>query len=239
VSRVGALVRLEVAIESKTYRSPSGGLFEALGAVAFGVAEGEVAAIVGPSGCGKTTLMRLIAGLDRDYRGRIARRPGDRLGVVFQEPRLLPWRSAEDNVRIAAPRATEASLKTLFQRFGLAEHRRHLPGELSLGLARRVSLARAIAVEPDLLLLDEPFASLDGATRSSLVEAIAEIVAERAMATLLITHDIDAAIQLADTIHVLSPRPATIVRSVSVPAPRNRMSVETAADLAQEIGVLP
>jgi len=232
-------VRLEVAIEAKAFRSPSGGLHQALGRLAFGVPEGEVAAIVGPSGCGKTTLMRLIAGLDRDYDGRVTLRPGDRLGVAFQEPRLLPWRTAEDNVRIAAPNATEAALGVLFQRFGLSEHRRHLPGELSLGLARRVSLARALAVEPDLLLLDEPFASLDGATRASLVEAVAEIVACRGMATLLITHDIDAAIRLADTIYALSPRPATIVRLVRIDAPRSRMSPQAAAALAREIGAPP
>ena len=229
-------MRLEVAVKAKTFRSRSGAAHPTLGALAFEIAQGEVAAIVGPSGCGKTTLMRLIAGLDRDYLGRITRRAGDRLGVVFQEPRLLPWRTAEDNIRIAAPGATEAALAALFQRFGLAEHRRHFPGELSLGLARRVSLARALAVEPDLLLLDEPFASLDGATRASLVEAMAEIVEGRAMATLLITHEIESAIQLADTIYVLSPRPATIVHRIKIPEPRSRMSAETVTQLVSEVG---
>jgi len=230
-------VRLDVAIEAKTFRSPSGGLHPTLDAMAFRVREGEVAAVVGPSGCGKTTLMRLIAGLDRDYRGRIALLPADRLGVAFQEPRLLPWRTAEDNVRIAAPQATEAALDALFQRFGLAGHRRHLPGELSLGLARRVSLARALAVEPDLLLLDEPFASLDAATRASVVESVADYVAGRSTATLLITHDIDAAIRLADTIYVLSPRPATILRRIEIGEPRSRAGA--AAAIAKELGALP
>jgi len=228
-------VRLEVAIESKSFRSRAGAPHETLGAIAFSLAEGEVAAILGPSGCGKTTLMRLIAGLDRDFRGDIAGR-AKKLGVVFQEPRLLPWRSAEDNVRIAAPEASEAALDVLFQRFGLAEHRRHMPGELSLGLARRVALARALAVEPDLLLLDEPFASLDADTRSSLVEAVAEIVEGGEMATLLITHDLDAASRLADTIYVLSARPATILRRMRIPEPRRRLPAAAAAALLDDLG---
>ena len=236
MSHAGAPVRLDVAIEAKTFRSRSGGLHPTLGALAFSVSAGEIAAIVGPSGCGKTTLLRLVAGLDRDYRGRIIRRPEDRLGVAFQEPRLLLWRTAEDNVRIAAPQATEAALASLFESFGLAEHRRHWPGELSLGLARRVSLARALAIEPDLLLLDEPFASLDASTRADLVEAMAGIVKGRARATLLISHDIDAAIRLADIIYVLSPRPATIVRRVKVPNPRGFMCANVVAGIASEIG---
>ena len=125
---------------------------------------GEVGALVGPSGCGKTTLLRIIAGLDRDFEGTCRAARHGRLGMVFQEPRLLPWRTVEQNVRLAAPEGDRCHARRRCSgSLGLTAHRSHFPGELSLGLARRVALARAFAVEPDLLLLDEPFVSLDDA----------------------------------------------------------------------------
>src|SRR6202163_144993 len=127
--------RLEVCIKQKFFRAASGGNLHVLGELAFGLGNGEVAALVGPSGCGKTTLLRIIAGLDRDYQGAVTLPAHCRLGMVFQEPRLLPWRTVEQNVRLAAPDATDAALDTLFQTLGLAAHRSHFPGELSLGLA--------------------------------------------------------------------------------------------------------
>src|SRR5207302_1954947 len=128
--------------------------------IAFTARHGETVALVGPSGCGKTTLLRIVAGLDRDFEGAVTRPPGI-IGMVFQEPRLLPWRSVEDNVQLIAPGADDATLTALFATLELTAHRGLFPGELSLGLARRVALARAFAVEPNLLILDEPFASLD------------------------------------------------------------------------------
>src|SRR5229473_3573596 len=153
MSPAGVRDRLDVAIKQKFYRSASGGQLQVLGELAFSLAHGEVGALVGPSGCGKTTLLRIIAGLDRDYQGTVRLPEHCRLGMVFQEPRLLPWRSVEANVRLAAPDASDAALDALFQTLGLGAHRSHYPGELSLGLARRVALARAFAVEPDLLVL--------------------------------------------------------------------------------------
>src|SRR5262249_28101574 len=153
----------------------------------------EVGALVGPSGCGKTTLLRIIAGLDHDYVGTLQLPDHGRLGMVFQEPRLLPWRTVEQNVRLAAPEAREAVLDGLFRTLGRAGHRPHFPGELSLGLARRVALARAFAVEPDLLLLDEPFVSLDAALAARLREELAELVSSRPVTTLLVTHDVEEA----------------------------------------------
>src|SRR5215831_10587825 len=163
MSPVGVRNRLDVAIKRKSFVAASGGNHRVLGELSFSLGAGEVAALVGPSGCGKTTLLRINAGLDRDYDGSVALPAHGTLGMVFQEPRLLPWRTVEQNVRLAAPAATDASLDALFATLGLAAHRDHYPGELSLGLARRVALARAFAVEPDLLLLDEPFVSLDDA----------------------------------------------------------------------------
>src|SRR5215831_3819059 len=152
--------RLEVSIRHKSYHGASGGELNVINGLTLALAYGEVGALVGPSGCGKTTLLRIIAGLDPDFEGSVQLPEPGKLGMVFQEPRLLPWRTVEQNVRLAAPEVTAAGLDTLFQTLGLKAHRNHYPGELSLGLARRVALARAFAVEPDLLLLDEPFVSL-------------------------------------------------------------------------------
>jgi ABC-type nitrate/sulfonate/bicarbonate transport system ATPase subunit len=160
-----------------------------LSELTFSLRSGEVAGLVGPSGCGKTTLLRIVAGLDRDFDGNVAFPAHGPLAMVFQEPRLLPWRTVEQNVRLAAPRATGASLEMLFQTLGLKAHRDHYPRELSLGLARRVALARAFAVEPDLLLLDEPFVSLDDALAARLREELAELVNRRPVTTLLVTHN--------------------------------------------------
>jgi NitT/TauT family transport system ATP-binding protein len=144
--------------------------------------------------------------------------------MVFQEPRLLPWRSVEDNVRLAAPEVSDAKLDELFRILELAAHRSHYPGELSLGLARRVALARAFAVEPDLLVLDEPLASLDDALAGRLREEIGTLVASRPVMTLLVTHSLDDAIRLGDRLFFLSPQPAQIVREVPVGVPRGKRS---------------
>jgi len=236
MSPVGARTRLEVAVGAKAYVSASGVKLATLEKIAFTLETGAVAAIVGPSGCGKTTLLRLIAGLDADFEGHIARPEPGRLAVVFQEPRLLAWRTVEDNIRIVAPDVADAQLEASFETLGLGEHRTHFPGELSLGLARRVALARALAVNPTLLLLDEPFASLDGATVLRLIEEIKTLVAARPMITLFVTHDISTAISLADRVFVLSARPATLIDEIVIAKPRQPMSAEAASDFARRIG---
>ncbi len=196
---------------------------------------GEVAALVGPSGCGKTTLLRIVAGLERDYEGTVNLPAHGTLGMVFQEPRLLPWRTVEQNVRLAAPRAADATLDALFGTLGLAAHRAHYPGELSLGLARRVALARAFAVEPDLLLLDEPFVSLDVALATRLREELADLVRSRPVTTLLVTHDVDEAIGLADRLILLSTSPAHVLAEVRVPRPRAVLAPDEMAAIRSEI----
>jgi NitT/TauT family transport system ATP-binding protein len=208
-----------------------------LGELNFSLANGEVAALVGPSGCGKTTLLRIIAGLDRDYQGAVRLPDHCRLGMVFQEPRLLPWRSVEANVRLAAPEATDATLDALFQTLGLSSHRGHYPGELSLGLARRVALARAFAVAPDLLVLDEPFVSLDAALAERLRSELVELVTRRPVTTLLVTHDVDEAIGLADRLLVMSASPARIVAEVPVARPRGGHTAEEIAAIRSEIAL--
>ena len=142
-------MRLEVDITSKTFKNAAGERHDVIAGVSFALDAGEVGVLVGPSGCGKSTMLRILAGLDHDFQGRVSRPVGARIGFVFQEPRLLPWRSVEQNVRLVAPLADEARLSALFEILELNAHRNHFPGELSLGLARRVlrrldELARAI-----------------------------------------------------------------------------------------------
>ena len=206
-----------------------------LGELAFSLGNGEVAALVGPSGCGKTTLLRIIAGLDNDFEGSVALPAHGMLGMVFQEPRLLPWRTVEQNVRLAAPQATDAALGTLFQALGLTAHRDHYPGELSLGLARRVALARAFAVEPDLLLLDEPFVSLDDALAARLRDELADLVNRRPITTLLVTHNVEEAIGLADRLLLLSLSPARVLADVPVTRPRTPRTPQELAAMREEI----
>jgi NitT/TauT family transport system ATP-binding protein len=234
-SPAGARNRLDVSIKQKSFRAASGGTLEVLGELTFSLAGGEVAALVGPSGCGKTTLLRIVAGLDRDFDGSVALPAHGTLGMVFQEPRLLPWRTVEQNVRLAAPRATDAGLATLFATLGLDAHRDHYPGELSLGLARRVALARAFAVEPDLLLLDEPFVSLDAALAARLRDELAELVSRRPVTTLLVTHDVDEAIGLADRLLLLSVSPARVLAEVPVARPRTAHTPGELAAMRDEI----
>jgi NitT/TauT family transport system ATP-binding protein len=218
--RGGGPVQLEVDIAGKTFRNAAGERQDVLAGISFALRAGEVGVFVGPSGCGKSTMLRVLAGLDHDYRGRVSRPAGARIGMVFQEPRLLPWRSVEDNVRLAAPLVDEAKLSALFDVLELNAHRRHFPGELSLGLARRVALARAYAVEPDFLILDEPLASLDDALAARLRDQIALLVGSRSVMTLLVTHNLDDAVRLGDRVFLLSPRPARILHVVPIHTPR-------------------
>jgi len=231
----GVSGRLELHIKNKSYRAATGGRLHVLGELSITLAKGEVAALVGPSGCGKTTLLRIIMGLDRDFEGVVSLPADCRLGVVFQEPRLLPWWTVEENIRLAAPQASPAAVSALFATLGLTEHRLHYPGELSLGLARRVALARAFAIEPDLLILDEPFVSLDASLAERLRAELIELVSRRPVTTLIVTHSIDEAIGLADRVFLLSPSPAGIVADVPIDNPRGTRSADEIAVMASRI----
>src|SRR3954454_5267577 len=190
---------LELRIEAKSYRSADGTPVEVIRDLYLRLEAGSFGALIGPSGCGKTTILKIAAGLDRDFRGQV-RTPGSgRLGIVFQEPRLLPWRTVEENIRLALPAdQVRVALTELIEILGLGSHLGRYPGELSLGLARRAAIARAFAVRPDFLLLDEPFVSLDESVAARLRAELLALTTRVNATTLFVTHDLNEAVQLAD-----------------------------------------
>ncbi len=178
-----------------------------LGALTLAVARGERLAILGPSGIGKSTLLRILAGLDADYRGR--RVGGDRLAVVFQEPVLLPWRDAVANITLPTG-CDSATARDWLAQVGLAGHEAKFPRQLSLGQQRRLALARAFAASPDILLMDEPFASLDEATRGRMLALTAALLARSGAGLVLVTHEpAEAAALEARPLH-LAGQPARL-----------------------------
>ncbi|MGO4439228.1 ABC transporter ATP-binding protein [Rhizobium sp. RAF56] len=230
----GADARLEIAVRHKAFNSSKGGSIDVLHDLNFAVEQNEFVCLVGPSGCGKTTVLRLILGLDHAFQGsiRLPGRKAPRIGMMFQEPVLLPWRTVEENVRLAVPKELRGkNLDWLFDALGLSSMRAFYPGELSLGLARRAALARALAVEPDLLILDEPFVSLDEATARQLRFLLLDIWTEHPTTVVMVTHNLEEAMLLADRIVVMSPRPAHVVGTFLVRIPRQARKVQVLSDL--------
>jgi NitT/TauT family transport system ATP-binding protein len=235
MSPAGASEPLEITLGGLSLPDASGAVRHILGKIHFSVAAGEVAVLLGPSGCGKTTLLRAIAGLIRVQNGSIRLPPARRLGFVFQEPRLLPWRDVETNVRLAAPDARESELDGIFAALGLTEHRRDFPASLSLGLARRVAIARAFAIRPDILLLDEPFVSLDAALALRLRQELIALIEEQKVTSLIVTHSLEEAIALGDKVLILSPRPARLMANVTIPTPRGERSRSDLSSIKAEL----
>ncbi|MBU1174453.1 MAG: ABC transporter ATP-binding protein [Alphaproteobacteria bacterium] len=190
-----------------------------LDGVDFAVPAGEVTALMGPSGCGKSTLVALAAGLLQPRSGQV-RRSHRRAAVMFQDPLLLPWRTARDNVGFAlkAERLDRAErlgrAGSMLTQVGLgAEDAGKYPRQLSGGMRQRVALARALVVDPDLLLLDEPFNGLDTALADRMLALVRDLVERRGVTALVITHDPRQAARFAETVHILSPAPAQVVAS--------------------------
>lgn len=178
-----------------------------LGPVSLTVGAGQRVALLGPSGVGKTTLLRIIAGLDRDFAG--TRAVPERLAMVFQEPTLLPWRTALANLTLPTG-ATRAEAAALLAQVGLAGREGAYPRQLSLGQQRRLSLARAFAARPGILLMDEPFASLDEATRDRMLDLTAQLLNSSGAGLILVTHDPAEAARLGARPLTLSGSPATL-----------------------------
>jgi NitT/TauT family transport system ATP-binding protein len=217
----------------------AGGRTEAIGDVSFTLREGELLSVVGPSGCGKTTLLRCIAGLIGSDAGQVLHRGRPVKGVlpavqvVFQEYNrsLFPWLSVERNVRFplhgvdkreAADRVDEA-----IELVGLSDFRRHYPWQLSGGMQQRVAIARSVAAQAELLLMDEPFASVDAQTRLSLEMMVLDVWERLPVSILFVTHDIEEAIFLSDRVLVLSQRPSSVIANLTVDLPRPRDPLKT------------
>jgi ABC-type nitrate/sulfonate/bicarbonate transport system ATPase subunit len=230
---------LELRIDAKSYRSADGTVVEVIRGLHLRLGAGSFGALIGPSGCGKTTILKIAAGLDDDFSGQ-RRIPGSgRLGMVFQEPRLLAWRTVEQNIRLALPsERARIDLTELVGILGLGAHLARYPGELSLGLARRVAIARAFAVDPDFLLLDEPFVSLDEATADRLRNELMALTTRTEVTTLFVTHDLAEAVQLADRLFFLSDRPTRIVLEKELPPPRNTRGKDVVASICVEMRAL-
>jgi NitT/TauT family transport system ATP-binding protein len=182
---------------------------EVLRDVFFSVDKGETVAIRGPSGVGKTTLLRLVAGIDTDFDGRIER--PEALAIVFQEPTLLPWRSVLQNISLVHPALGDTAVLAALAKVGLDDKADLFPGQLSLGQQRRLSLARAFAARPDLLILDEPFVSLDAKLADEMLGLTESLIAEFRPATIFVTHAEAEARRLADRVLTLGGAPATLI----------------------------
>ncbi|MGB0747851.1 MAG: ABC transporter ATP-binding protein [Magnetospiraceae bacterium] len=232
---------MDVKIQAKAYGTGA----PVLGPLQFTLRDRAFAVLFGPSGCGKSTLLNIIAGLDPAFDGAVSGVSGA-VGYVFQEPRLLPWLSVADNLRVVLddPAPAEHRIETLLREMELWEDRGKFANRLSLGMARRVALARALVVEPSLLLMDEPFVSLDEPTAVRLRLLLRRVVDRLGLRCLFVTHNIHEAVQLADRILFIAGAPAGLVADVPVTLPTDRRSGDDVANfvktvLAQEPSVRP
>jgi ABC-type nitrate/sulfonate/bicarbonate transport system ATPase subunit len=225
-----------ISITSVTKRFPSGSsVVTALDDVSLAVQEKEIVTLVGASGCGKSTLLNLIAGFEMPTLGQVLvdgqsiKEPGPDRGVVFQETALFPWLSVEDNIAFGLTlRANRGKgdraqvVDRMLQRTGLAAFRKRRPAELSGGMRQRAAIASVLAINPSTLLMDEPFGALDSLTRSIMQDFLLEIWEEQRKTVVLVTHDIDEAIYLADKTVVMTAHPGRICEVIDVNLPRPR-----------------
>jgi len=200
------------------------------------IPENGFVALFGPSGCGKTTILNMLAGLDQDFDGKIERQPSDRIAYVFQEPRLLPWLTVEDNLKLVLDdrESDTASIDLWLDEMGLGDVRHVFANRLSLGMARRVALARAFIIRPRVLLMDEPFVSLDEPTAARLQQSLLDTLDTHPAAVVFVTHSLREAITLADQIVFLSPSPTRIERQVSIPLSRDQRRDEQAIEMMRQ-----
>jgi|SRR5476649_399066 len=220
--------------------------------VSLTVSAGEFVALLGPSGCGKSTLLRLVAGLDLPTSGDITEdgmalvAPAPSRVVVFQDPTLYPWRNVYDNVGLGlqtgkkAPPDARARIERILQRVGLTEFAAAWPSQLSGGMAQRAALARALINHPRLLILDEPLGKLDSLTRIHMQRELVDLWREQRFSALMVTHDVEEALLMANRVIIFSPRPASIIATIVVdlPYPRRRSDPRLIALRTQALALL-
>lgn len=223
--------KIEAQDIRRTFATRSGEI-DALGPLNIAIADGEFVCIVGPSGCGKSTMLRVIAGLLKPTEGTIDIRhngsASQAISIVFQDYSIYPWKTVEANIRLGldmakvARKEADQRVERWLRQMGLLQFRKAYPQTLSGGMRQRVSLARALVVEPDILLMDEPFAALDAQMRSVMQEELLAICQAEKRTVLFVTHSLDEAILLADRVLVMSARPGRLLASYEVPFARPR-----------------
>ncbi|MEE6208944.1 ABC transporter ATP-binding protein [Salarchaeum sp. III] len=208
----------------------------ALRDISVSVDSGEFVSVVGHSGCGKSTLLRVLAGLEPEFEGRatvdgtdVRDEGSERVGMVFQEPRLLPWKSVRENIAVGLPRgvdpdseAAQERVDSLIDRVGLSGFADARPSELSGGMAQRVSLARGLAYDPTVMLLDEPFSALDALTKYEQQDFLLDLWRDSDLTVVLVTHDVEEAAYLSDRVVVLGGQPGTVETTVDIAEDRPR-----------------
>jgi ABC-type nitrate/sulfonate/bicarbonate transport system ATPase subunit len=233
---------------SKTFTSARGENTIALQDVDLAARQGEFVTLVGPSGCGKSTLLYIIAGLEKPTRGRVmvdgelVTGPTTRCGIVFQEFRIFPWLTVRQNVTFGldvrnhlSHAEREQIARRYLQMMGLEKFARHFPKELSGGMKQRVAIAQTLACEPDVVLMDEPFGSLDAFTRENLQDELLRVWQESRKTVLFVTHSIEEAIYLGQRVVVMSARPGCVVREFSVPLPYPRHTETRTSSVVAEM----
>jgi len=232
----GHLAIDDVRLVYQTSRGP----LTALEGLSFGLGQREFVSVLGPSGCGKSTLLKLVTGLLKPTQGKIALAgaavtgPRPDVGIVFQQPTLLPWRNVLNNVLVPIRArggdvaAYIGKARELLDLVGLSAFEKHYPHELSGGMQQRVGIARGLVHDPELLLMDEPFAALDAMTRETMMDELQRIWMSTSKSVLFITHSIPEAVYLSDRIVVMSPRPGRVIETLDIDLPRPR-GLETMA----------
>ena len=230
---------IEIDIKSKRFPAiGKAGQHLAIADFRLNVSPDEFVCLVGPSGCGKTSLLNIIAGLDQDYIGKVRVGQSDsatKIGYVFQNPRLLPWRTVRENIELVIQDNSSSSyVDSFLEIMQLSEFQHAYPGRLSLGMSRRVAIIRAFAINPDLLLMDEPFVSLDGQSARQARALLLKLWQQRPHMVIFVTHDLREAIALADRIVFLTPAPMRVITETKVTLPRDERNNEQAVEAYRE-----
>ena len=230
---------IDINIHSKTYPAiDQVGSHLAIKNLKLSIKSGEFVCLVGPSGSGKTTLLNIIAKLDKDYEGEITvgrYNAQSKIGCIFQNPRLLPWRTVRENIELVLDTSQSlAIVDELLEVMQLTDSQQVYPERLSLGMSRRVSIIRAFAIEPEVLLMDEPFVSLDAPTARQVRELLLKLWHDRPHTVLFVTHDLREAITLADRLIFLSARPMSVVSEIVVTIPRAERHNESVVEVFRQ-----
>lgn len=224
---------IQINIENKSYQTADS-QHTAIADLNLSLKHNEFVCLVGPSGCGKTTLLNIIADLDTDYQGEIfltQKHKPPKIGYIFQNPRLLPWRTVRENIELVLNQKQSSDIvDSLLDAMQLTDIQHAYPEHLSLGMSRRISIIRAFAVNPDILLMDEPFVSLDAPTARQVRNLLMQLWQQRPHTILFVTHDLREAIALADRLVFLSAAPMSVVSEIEVTVPGSDRNNESAIE---------